>query len=68
MYRYIDIGCSHDASFSLYIYEGSAILQQEALRRKAFMAEKWRRRIKGCKSTGRAAIAIWKNILNVRRM
>lgn len=46
----------------------NATLQQEAVRRKAFLAEKWRRRIKGCKSTGRAAIPIWKNLLNVRRM
>ena len=41
---------------------------EEAKRRKTFLAEKWRKRIKGCKSTGRAAIGVWKNLLDVRRM
>eukprot|EP00981_Chlorochromonas_danica_P010478 scaffold3243_cov173-Ochromonas_danica.AAC.11 len=43
-------------------------IQQEALRRKAMLTEKWRRRIRGCASTGRAAIPYWKHLLNGRRM
>ena len=43
-------------------------LRLEASKRKLLLAEKWRRRIKGCCSTGRAAIPVWKYLLNGRRM
>lgn len=43
-------------------------LQQESVRRKTLLTEKWRRRIRGCASTGRAAIPYWKHLLNGRRM
>jgi len=36
--------------------------------RKAFLTEKWKRRINGCSSYGRAAIPFWKYLLNGRRM
>jgi hypothetical protein len=42
----------------------NATLQQ----RKVFLTEKWRRRINGCSSYGRAAIPFWKYLLNGRRM
>ncbi|RYH28611.1 DUF3385 domain-containing protein [archaeon] len=42
--------------------------QQEAIRRKTLLSEKWRRRIRGCASSGRAAIPYWKYLLNGRRM
>lgn len=48
--------------------EANLCLQSEVLSRKAFLVDKWRRRIQGCRSSGRAAIPVWKNILNVRRM
>jgi FKBP12-rapamycin complex-associated protein len=44
------------------------IVREEAFRRKMFLSEKWRRRIRGCASTGRAAIPYWKYLLNGRRM
>lgn len=43
-------------------------LQLECHRRKQLLAEKWRRRIRGCASSGRAAIPVWKYLLNGRRM
>ena len=43
-------------------------LRGEAVRRKAHLAEKWRQRIRGCCSSGRAAIPVWKYLLNGRRM
>jgi tetratricopeptide (TPR) repeat protein len=43
-------------------------LRAEAVRRKAHLAEKWRQRIRGCCSSGRAAIPVWKYLLNGRRM
>jgi hypothetical protein len=39
---------------------------QQALSRKKLLAAKWRKRIKGCASTGRAAISVWKTLLNGR--
>ena len=41
---------------------------QQALNRKKLLAAKWRKRIKGCASTGRAAISVWKTLLNGRKM
>jgi hypothetical protein len=41
-------------------------LLQEVKRRKALLTEKWRKRIKGCSSTGRGAIPVWKFLLNGR--
>jgi phosphatidylinositol kinase/protein kinase (PI-3 family) len=41
---------------------------QQALSRKKLLAAKWRKRIKGCASTGRAAISVWKTLLNGRKM
>jgi len=43
-------------------------LRTQMLQRKSFLADKWRARIKGCRSSGRAAIPVWHYILNVRRM
>lgn len=43
-------------------------LRAEAVKRKAHLAEKWRQRIRGCCSSGRAAIPVWKYLLNGRRM
>jgi FAT domain len=43
-------------------------LRAEAVRSKAHLAEKWRQRIRGCCSSGRAAIPVWKYLLNGRRM
>lgn len=40
----------------------------EVVQRKAFLTEKWRTRIRGCCSSGRAAIPFWKYLLNGRRM
>jgi FKBP12-rapamycin complex-associated protein len=40
----------------------------EVVQRKAFLTEKWRTRIRGCYSSGRAAIPFWKYLLNGRRM
>eukprot|EP01041_Mallomonas_annulata_P001944 gene1944-3771_t len=48
--------------------EGLCAAQMDALHRKAFLVEKWRRRIRGCRSSGRAAIPVWQHILQVRRM
>jgi len=42
--------------------------QHEASRRKTVLVKKWRRRIKGCRCDGRAAINVWKNIMNIRRI
>ena len=43
-------------------------LRLEVIKRKAHLAEKWRSRIRGCCSSGRAAIPVWKYLLNGRRM
>ena len=43
-------------------------LRAEVAKRKVLLTEKWRRRIRGCCSTGRAAIPVWKYLLNGRRM
>ena len=43
-------------------------LQAEVRRRKSLLAEKWKKRIRGCASSGRAAIPVWKYLLNGRRM
>jgi FKBP12-rapamycin complex-associated protein len=43
-------------------------LQLECHRRKQLLAEKWRKRIRGCASSGKAAIPVWKYLLNGRRM
>ena len=37
-------------------------------RRKTLLIEKWHKRIKGCCSSGKAAISVWKSLLNGRRM
>ena len=37
-------------------------------KRKDFLAKTWRRRLKACKNTGRSAIGVWKNLLDIRRM
>lgn len=42
-------------------------LYAEAMHRKSFLMDTWRRRIKGCLSSGQAAISHWQRILNVRR-
>eukprot|EP00605_Chrysophyceae_sp_TOSAG23-4_P001470 GSChrysophyteH1.ASY1.ANO1.1606.1 assembled CDS len=43
-------------------------LQQEVRRRKLLLADKWKKRIHGCASSGRSAIPLWKYLLNGRRM
>ena len=43
-------------------------LRAEVAKRKILLTEKWRRRIRGCCSSGRAAIPVWKYLLNGRRM
>ena len=43
-------------------------LRAEVAKRKTLLTEKWRRRIRGCCSSGRAAIPVWKYLLNGRRM
>jgi FKBP12-rapamycin complex-associated protein len=40
----------------------------EAKQKKTSLSEKWRKRIQGCRSSGRAAIPVWKSLLSVRRM
>lgn len=42
----------------------SQMLLLEAHRRKQLLAEKWRLRIRGCASSGKAAIPVWKFLLN----
>jgi len=42
--------------------------EEEKTLRKSFLIEKWKNRIRGCRSSGRAAIPVWQHILNVRRM
>ena len=46
----------------------NTVIKAEVQQRKAFLTEKWRRRINGCSSYGRAAIPFWKYLLNGRRM
>lgn len=48
--------------------QNQQIMREEAQRRKLMLTEKWRRRIRGCASSGRAAIPYWKYLLNGRRM
>lgn len=55
-----------DSSSSLA--PGRLALPAEAVKRKLALTEKWRRRIRGCSSSGRAAIPFWKYLLNGRRM
>lgn len=43
-------------------------LQLEVKRRKNLLADKWKKRIRGCCSSGTAAIPMWKYLLNGRRM
>jgi len=43
-------------------------LQLEVKRRKSLLADKWKKRIRGCCSSGTAAIPMWKYLLNGRRM
>eukprot|EP01033_Poteriospumella_lacustris_P010144 gene10144-7234_t len=57
-----------DASAVLASLEDHGGIPRQAYRRKMFLSEKWRRRIRGCASTGRAAIPYWKYLLNGRRM
>jgi hypothetical protein len=44
------------------------MLLVEAKQKKNSLCEKWRHRIQGCRSSGRAAIPVWKSLLSVRRM
>jgi len=48
--------------------QSSTNMHQDINRRKLFLADKWQKRLKGCKSSGRAAIGVWKNLLDVRRL
>mgnify|MGYP003386476052 CR=1 FL=1 len=43
-------------------------LLNEAYKRKSQLADKWRKRIRGCRATGRGAIPVWRSLMNVRRM
>jgi FKBP12-rapamycin complex-associated protein len=43
-------------------------LVAEAVTRKSFLIDKWKKRVRGCVSSGRAAITHWQNIMNVRKM
>ena len=43
-------------------------LLADAKAHKAFLIEKWRKRIRGCTSSGRAAITHWQNVLNIRKI
>ena len=56
-------GLATDGSMSI-----NQALLQEARQKKIDLSEKWRKRLRGCRSTGRAAIPVWKSILSVRRM
>jgi serine/threonine-protein kinase mTOR len=40
----------------------------EATAHKSFIIAKWKKRIRGCLSSGRAAITHWQNLLNLRKM
>jgi FAT domain len=44
------------------------MLIMDARQKKTLLSEKWRKRIRGCLASGRAAIPVWKNLLSVRRM
>ncbi len=44
------------------------LAQEEAKQRKSLLVEKWRTRIRGCSSTGRAAIPVWKVITLVKNL
>jgi hypothetical protein len=55
-------------SFGEEVDVAQQALRAEAVRRKNLLAEKWRRRLKGCVSSGRAAIPFWKYLLNGRRL
>lgn len=44
------------------------LLSAEVAQRKAFLIDKWRKRIRGCLSSGKAAISHWQRLLNLRRM
>jgi hypothetical protein len=44
------------------------LITAEAGQRKSFLIDKWRKRIRGCLSGGKAAISHWQRLLNLRRM
>lgn len=44
------------------------LLSAEAAQRKSFLIDKWRKRIRGCLSSGKAAISHWQRLLNLRRL
>jgi len=48
--------------------EATKQLYLEACKRKEMIADKWRKRLKGCRATGRGAIPLWGKLMNVRRM
>lgn len=48
--------------------EATKQLYLEACKRKELIADKWRKRLKGCRATGRGAIPLWGKLMNVRRM
>lgn len=50
------------------ISSANQMLLIEAKQKKTSLSEKWRKRIRGCRSTGRAAIPVWKSLLSVRRL
>jgi serine/threonine-protein kinase mTOR len=53
-----------DAGFS----SSRHLITAEASQRKAFLIDKWRKRIRGCVSSGKNAISHWSRLLNLRRM
>jgi serine/threonine-protein kinase mTOR len=44
------------------------MLAAEIGNRKAFIIDKWRKRIRGCLSSGKAAVSHWQRLINLRRM
>ena len=44
------------------------LLAAEVGNRKAFIIDKWRKRIRGCLSSGKTAVSHWQRLLNLRRM
>ena len=50
------------------VSSANQMLLIEAKQKKTSLSIKWRKRIRGCRSTGRAAIPVWKSLLSVRRL
>lgn len=59
---------SYERSGSDISTSSQQYVMEDINKRKQCLSEKWRRRIRGCCSTGRAAIPYWKYLLNGRRM